>query len=172
MAEVLIWVTTQLNPETMKSTVDGITLGMAHWAEVHDPTMVEGDQHMKQEVCIAAGHPLLKMHATDYAKAQKEDPMLSTVLDWLKTQKKTDLKVLLAEHTSSEEGNLILHNRQNFSIHQGSLYLCSTPKSETKDLLVFVVPKAHCVGTLNGCHWYAGYQGCDCTLSLLQEYFW
>ena len=41
--------------------------------------------------------------------SQKEDPMLSTVFDWLKAQK-TDLKALLAEHTSSEEGRLILHN--------------------------------------------------------------
>ena len=82
----------------------------------------------------------------------REDPALNTVLDWLKAQKKTDLKVLLAEHTSSEEGNLILHNRENFAIHQGSLYLCSTPKGETKHLLLFVVPKACHVVTLNGCH--------------------
>ena len=45
-----------------------------------------------------------------------------------------------------------LQNEQNFSIHQGALYLCSMPKGETEDLLLFVVPKAHCVATLNGCH--------------------
>ena len=71
--------------------------------------------------------------------------MLSTVLDWLKAQKKTDLKALLAEHTCSKEGQLILQNLQNFTIHQGALYLCSMPKGETKDLLLFVVLKAHCV---------------------------
>ena len=71
---------------------------------------------------------------------------------WLKAQKKTDVKVLLAEHTSGEEGNLILHNRQNFAIHQGALYLCSMPKGKTEDLLLFVVPKAHCVAAFNGCH--------------------
>ena len=51
---------------------------------------------------------MVEMHVTDWAEAQREDPMLSTVLDWLKAQKKTDLKVLMAEHASSEEGNLIL----------------------------------------------------------------
>ena len=92
------------------------------------------------------------MHVTDWAEAQKKDPILSIVLDWLKAQKKTDLKAFLAEHTSSEEGKPILQNRQNFLIHQGALYLCSTPKGETKDFLLLMVPRAHCVGTLNGCH--------------------
>ena len=46
------------------------------------------------------------------------------------------------------------------------------PKGETEDLLLFVVPKAHSVTTLNGCHSNAGHQGHDHTLSLLQEHFW
>ena len=56
-------------------------------------------------------------------------------------------------------------------IHQGALYLCSMPKCDTEDLLLFVVPKAHQVTTLNGCQRDAGHQGCDHTLSLLQEHF-
>ena len=35
-----------------------------------------------------------------------------------------------------------------------------------------VVPKAHQVATLNGCHRDARHQDCDHTLSLLQEHFW
>ena len=35
-----------------------------------------------------------------------------------------------------------------------------------------MVPKTHQTATLNGCHWDAGHQGCDHTLSLLQECFW
>ena len=112
------------------------------------------------------------MHVTDWAKAQKEDPMLSAILDWLKAQKKTDLKTLLVEHTSSEEGWLILWNQQNFTIHQGALCLHSTPKGETKDLLLFMVPKAHCVTTLIGFHRDMDHQGHDCTLSLLWKHVW
>ena len=52
------------------------------------------------------------------------------------------------------------------------LYLCSTPKGENEDLLLFVVPKAHQTAALNRCHQDAGHQGRDCTLSLLQECFW
>ena len=56
--------------ETVKSMLDGITLGMAHHAKVPDLAMVEGDQHMEQEVCVTSGHPLVEMHVTDWAKAQ------------------------------------------------------------------------------------------------------
>ena len=44
------------------------------------------------------------MCMTDWAEAQREDPVLSAVLHWLKVQKKADLKPLLGEHASSEEG--------------------------------------------------------------------
>ena len=67
---------------------------------------------------------------------------------------------------------MVWRNCQNFISLQGTLYLCSTPKGEDEDLLLFVVPKPHWTATLNGCHWDAGHQGCDRTLSLLQEHFW
>ena len=40
----------------------------------------------------------------NWVAAQKEDPELHTVLQWLKSKKKTDLRTLLWEHTSSEGG--------------------------------------------------------------------
>ena len=71
----------------MKYILNGVALGMAHHAEFHNPAMVEGNQHLEQEVHDAAGCPLVEMHVTDWAKGQREDLMLSTVLDWLKAQK-------------------------------------------------------------------------------------
>ena len=172
VADILSWVTTWLDPDTMKSILNIVTLGMVHQVEVHNPAVMEGDQHLEQEVCVATGCTHVAMHVTNWAEAQREDLMLNAVLDWLKAQKQTDLKVLLAEHASSEEGKLIIWNWQNFVIHQGTLYLCSIPKGETKDLLLFVVPKAHCVVTLNGCHWDAGHRGQEHTQSLLWEHIW
>ena len=131
MADALSQVSTQLDPDTVRSILNGVALGSVHWAEVHDPTIVEGDHHLEQEVHVTTGHTLVQMYITDWAKAQEEDLMLSTVLDWLKAQKKTDLKACLAEHTSSEEGHLILRNWQNFTIYQEALYLHSMPKGET-----------------------------------------
>ena len=108
------------------------------------------------------------MQVMNWAGAQREDPALSAVLHWLRAQKTN----YLANHASSEEDQLILWNHQNFMIYQGALYLHLTPKGETEDLLLFVVPKAHQVAALNGYHRDAGHQACDCTLSLLQEHFW
>ena len=112
------------------------------------------------------------MHVTDWAMAQKEDPELDVVLQWLGSRKKADLRTLLRECITSEEGWMVWRNCQNFISLKGTLYLCSTPKGEDEDLLLFVVPKAHRTAALNGCHQDAGHQGHDCTLSLLQECFW
>ena len=94
------------------------------------------------------------------------------VLQWLESKKKTDLRTLLGEGVSSEEGQMIWRNQQNFTTIWGALYLHSTLKGENEDLLLFVVPKTHQTATVNGCHWDAGHQGHDHTLSLLQECFW
>ena len=44
------------------------------------------------------------MYVTDWAAAQREDPELDAELRWLGAKKKTDLRTLLREHASSEEG--------------------------------------------------------------------
>ena len=52
------------------------------------------------------------MHVTDWAAALKEDPKLDTVLQWLESRKKTDLRTLLGECVSNEEGRTIWRNHQ------------------------------------------------------------
>ena len=111
------------------------------------------------------------IHGTLYLcstpKGENED-----LLQWLESRKKADLRTLLREGVLSKDGWMIWRNRQNFTTIHGTLYLCSTPKGENEDLLLFMVPKMHQTTALNGCHQDAGHQGCDHTLSLLQEQFW
>ena len=104
VADVLSQVTTHLDPDMVRLILNGVTLRAAHWPEVHNPAIIEGDHGLEQEVCVTAGCALVQMHVTDWAKAQREDPVLSAVLDWLEAQKKMDLKTLLTDHASSEEG--------------------------------------------------------------------
>ena len=92
---MLSQITTHLSPEAMQSILDGVSLGAAHRAEGYDPAVVEGDYSLEKEVCIATGWVLVEMHVTDWAKTQREDPVLNAMLDWLEAQKKTDLKTLL-----------------------------------------------------------------------------
>ena len=141
-------------------------------AEGDDPPMVEGDHEIEKKVHIAAGWVLDEMHVANWATAQRGYPKLDAVLHWLETKKKIDLRTLLGEHASSVEGQILWRNCQNFMVLQDGIYLCSMPKGENEDLLLFVVPKAHQTAALNGCHQDVGQQGHDHTLSLLQECFW
>ena len=172
VVDALSQITTHLGLEAVQSILDGATIGAPQRAEGEDPAVIKGDLQKEKEVCITTGWVLVEMHVTNWATVQKEDPEIEAVLQWLESKKKTNLRTLLGEHVSSEEGQMICRNCQNFTTLQGTLYLCPTPKGENEDLLLFVVPKAHQTATLNGCHRDAGHQGHDHTLPLLQECFW
>ena len=112
VADALSQVTTCLDPEAMQSILDGVTLGMAHRAESHNPSVVEGDHNVEKEVHVTVGQVQDEMHVTDWATAQKEDPVLNAMLNWLGAQKKTDLRTLLGEHASCKEGWVVWRNCQ------------------------------------------------------------
>ena len=40
VADVLSWVTTHLDPDMVRMILNGVTLGAAHWAEVHNHTVI------------------------------------------------------------------------------------------------------------------------------------
>ena len=71
VADALSQVTTQLDPDTVKSILARVALGLVHWADVHDPAIVEGDFHLEQEVHVTAGHTLVQMHVMDWVAARK-----------------------------------------------------------------------------------------------------
>ena len=72
VADALSWVTTCLNLEAMQSILDEVTLGMAHRAESHDPSVVEGDHNVEKEVHVTTGQVQVEMHVTHWAAAQKK----------------------------------------------------------------------------------------------------
>ena len=49
----------------------------------YDPAVVEGNYGLEKEVHVTTGWVLVEMHVTDWAKTQREDPVLNAVLDWL-----------------------------------------------------------------------------------------
>ena len=147
VADVLSQITTRLGLETVQPILDGATIGTSQRAEGNNPAVIEGDQQMEKEIWVATGWVLVEMHVTNWAAGQKEDPKLDAVLQWLESKKKTDLRTLLGEYTSSKEGWMVWRYHQNFTTLQGTLYLCSTLKGENEDLLLFVVPKNHLTAT-------------------------
>ena len=59
VADVLSQVTTQMNPDKVKSMFNRVAIGAVHRAETHDPTVVESYHHLVQEVHVAAGCVLI-----------------------------------------------------------------------------------------------------------------
>ena len=104
MEDVLSQITTCLALEAMQSISDGVTLSATQRAEGDNPAMVEGDHDIEKEVHVTAGQVLVEMQVTNWATAQREDPELDAVLCWLEAKKKIDLRTLLGEHASSEDG--------------------------------------------------------------------
>ena len=52
VADALSQVTTCLDPDMVILILNGVTLGAAHWVEVHDPTVIEGNHDMSpQSTC-------------------------------------------------------------------------------------------------------------------------
>ena len=168
VADVLSWITTHLGLEAVQVVLDVATIGAFQRAEGENPAVIESDQQRETEVWVATGWVLVEMHVTNWVAAQKEDPQLCAVLQWLESKKKTDLRTLLGEHASSKEGWMVWRNCQNFTTLWGTLYLCSTPKGENEDLLLFMVPRMYTrLLPWMGVIWDAGHQGHDHTLSLI-----
>ena len=108
----------------------------------------------------------------DWEAAQQEDHILKIVMEWISTNKVQDLKHLLGDHTTRDDGMAILREWEKFPLHQGALYHHHTPARELEEVMWFIVPTAHRVAAMNGCHSDTGHQGQQQTLSLLQDQFW
>ena len=141
VANALSWVTTCLELEAVQAVLDGATVGTSQRAEKENPDIIKSDKQLEQEVQVATGQILVEMHVTDWAVAQKEDPELNTVLQWLESKKKADLRTLLGECMTSEEGWMVWRNCQNFTSLQGTLYLHSTPKGRMRICYSSLYPK-------------------------------
>ena len=67
---------------------------------------------------------------------------------------------------------LSFESRKIWCSTKRALYHHHTLAGKLKEVLWFVVPMAHWVAAMNGCHQDAGHQGQQQTLYLLQDWFW
>ena len=132
VADALNQVTAHLRPEAVQAILDGATVGTSQRAERENPAIIEGDQQLEKEVQVATGWVLVEMHVTDWAVAQKEDPELNAVLQWLGSRKKADLRTLLGECIMSEKGRMVWRNCQNFTSLRGTSTCAPPPKGRMR----------------------------------------
>ena len=89
------------------------------------------------------------MHVTNWATAQKEDPELDAVLQWLESKKKTDLRTLLVNMLRARRagwyGEIV-----KISLPSEAPFTCAP--SQKGRMRIFMVLKMHQTATLNGCH--------------------
>ena len=113
VADALTHVASKLDAEVVKSILDSVTVGTIGRADAHDPVVAEADEriHKKVEetaVQARATHMHVNVHVTDWVAVQQEDPIFQIVMEWISIHKVQDLKHLLGEHTTTEEGMAIL----------------------------------------------------------------
>ena len=91
------------------------------------------------------------------------------MIKWISNRKVQDVKHLLGDDANMKEGKTILREWKKLMLYQGTLYRHHTPTGELEEVLQFVVPTAHQVGAMNGCHQDAGHQGqqqrCTCYMT-------
>ena len=109
-----------------------------------------------------------------WIRAQKDDPVLCYVWEWL-TQPKGDKQTLSGSLNGRvpDADWLAYSCRQKDLVLKRELMHMEMNAPSTKDrILTFLVPANKHHAALDGCHQEAGHQGRDRTLSLLRERFW
>ena len=148
-------------------------------AETANMNVIKEGEHVDQEV-IVRYNQIVKQHKNfrnlanlDWVEAQKKDPVIPTVIDWVK-QPKGDRRTLVEYLTgvTSYEKRYYAARQKEFTIQDNLLYLQATPTNSQDSVPVFVVLEKGRQAAIDGCHRSAGHQGRDCTLSLMKECFW
>ena len=163
VADALSCVTSKLDAEVVKSILDEVTIEAIQWADTYDPVVAEADERIDERVeeiavQVRATHVYVNLHVTDWVVAQQEDPILKIVMEWISTHKVQDLRHLLGDHTTTEEGMAVLREWKKFMLHQCALYHCDTLVGGLEEMMWFIVPTAHRVAAMNRCHRDAEHQ--------------
>ena len=127
-------------------------------------------QSSVEEILTAYAAKFSTVHVTDW-KAQKEDPVLYTIVKHLKLPQeefKDSLKWILDKKAI----RAYLRFREGLMMKDGHLYHKTHLKQNSEEIFCFVVPKTHRDVALDGCHCKATHQSQCHSFSLMQEYFW
>ena len=135
--DVLSQVTLKLGAETMKSILDGVTMGMMERADAEDLVVAKADEEIHkpvEETVSLASATCINLHVTDCVNTQQEDPLLKTMIEWISSQKVQDLKHLLGDNANTEERTTILWEWKKLTLYQGALYHHHIPTGKLEEV--------------------------------------
>ena len=149
-------------------------------AEMANINIIEEGEHVDQEVIVRYTQ-IVKQHKQfcnlanlDWVQAQSRDPVIPTIIDWIKWPKgdRRTLAQYLIGVAPEYKKRFYATCQKEFTIQDNLLYLQATPTNSHDSAPVFVVLTKDQQATIDGCHCSAGHQGRDRTLSLMKERFW
>ena len=94
-ADSLSRVTSKLNAKTVKSILDGITMGTTERTNAHDLAGAKAHEEIHkpvQKTVILTQGAHKDLHMSVWVAAQQEDQILGTVIKWISGQKVTGSK--------------------------------------------------------------------------------
>ena len=124
IADALSHIASKLDTEVVRSILARVTVGAVERADAYDMAVAEANERIHKQVEETAvqardAQMHVNLHVTDWVPAQEEDSILKIVMEWISTHKVQDLKHLLGDHTTTEEGMAILREWKKFMLHQG-----------------------------------------------------
>ena len=91
------------------------------------------------EVRVSAGRMDAKLHMTDWAEEQRDNPILHA---WLKDGKEKPLKTYFPDDLANTTATLAcIYAKDNFIQWGKILYLCKTPPRDVDTFFVLITPK-------------------------------
>ena len=181
VADILSWVPEWLDPEAITILLNHAQTSDVPRAEADDPRVMAEHHKIKEEVILWAQQMVRQdkrfrnLMNRDWVNTQMQDPVISQVIRWirrLKTNKSTLDEFMRAKGVPEVGWQLYAQRQSDFILRDNLLFLNVTPANSTETMLVFVVLERKHQAAIDGCHWCAGHQGRDRTLSLMKERFW
>ena len=107
--DALSHITSRMDTETVKSILDGVTVGLTGRAHAYDSVVAKTDEKIHKQVQESAvqaraTHTHFNLHMTDWVATQLEDPLLRATIDWISSWKVQNLILLLEDDVNTEDG--------------------------------------------------------------------
>ena len=170
----------KLNEEAVAELLDYGCMSHKRRTEMANINVIEESERVDQEV-IVRNTQIVKQHRnfrnlanTDWVEAQRRDPVIPTVINWIKRPRgdKRTLAEYLTRVASEYEKHFYAACQKEFTVQDNLLYLQATPTNSQDSMPVFVVPTNDRQAAIDGCHHSTRHQGRDRMLSLMKECFW
>ena len=159
VADALSWMETRLDPETVTELLNHMK-GDAPWAEAEDIRIIKEEERADQEVILRTTQlacqdkKFLNLCTEDWWQAQKMDPVIPHVLEWLRLLKndRTLLKDFLREKVSEADCQAYGLREKDFEKRDYILFIKTTPPGSISTIPVFVVPVNQRQVAIDMCH--------------------